>query len=89
MLCAKVGDLLNVGGTAIQTTPQTSVAFNGVLLAVVGATVNDHGSGLHNGPTFPTGSATFRIGGLAVVRNSEPATCGHLAIATALIDVSA
>lgn len=88
MLAAKLGDPLNTSAV-IDSTPQSVVTFNGVPLAVVGAGVSDHGGGAHDNAQFAVGSAVFSINGLPVVLTGNPATCGHVAVGTTAIDVTA
>lgn len=87
--CAVLGDLLTAGAaSALDSSPQSSVRVNGVLLAVVGSHVHDHGAGSHNNATMIAGSVTFRINGLAVVMTGAPASCSHTAIGTAPVEVT-
>lgn len=87
--CAIVGDVLSAGASSyIVSSPQAAVLFNGIPLVVVGAPVRDHGSGAHNAAHVNVGSACFFVNGLAVVRTGNPATCGHLVIGTAGVEVS-
>jgi uncharacterized Zn-binding protein involved in type VI secretion len=55
---------------------QSTVYYNGSLVAVVGDAVANHPSS-HTGVTLTNGSSTVRIGGRAVVRHGDLASCGH------------
>lgn len=89
-LCAQVGDHLSSGpGAVITSSPQAALFVAGVPIVVVGAPVADHGSGAHNAAHTNVGSIALKVNGLGVVFTGAPATCGHTAIGTAPIDVTA
>jgi len=71
--------LIDTAGGLIQTTPQVIATLEGFPIAVVGATVADHGSGVHNAASFVVGSLLMSVNGLPVVFATTPATCGDVA----------
>lgn len=87
-LCTRAGIDTISTGALINSTPQVHVAFNGFLVAVVGATVASHGGGAHAAATFAAGSPVFAINGLPVVRQGLPATCAHVANGSAHVMLS-
>ena len=50
--------------------------INGRPVVVVGDPVEDHGK--HSGVTMVQGAAGFRVGGRAVCRAGDQASCGHV-----------
>lgn len=85
---ARVGD--SVDAPALITgSPNSHVLLNGFPLAVIGATVAGHGGAPHASPVFAIGSAVMLINGLGVVRTGHPATCGHVAVGTTHVRLSA
>lgn len=68
---------IDVAGGLIIGNLRPSVTINGAPVVVVGAAVASHGLGVHSGAVM-TGSSTVSVGGLAVCRFGDPATCGHI-----------
>ena len=73
---ARIG--IDSAGGVIDAAPQTTVLVNGSVWAVVGSTVQSHGSSPHNAATMTEGSATVFAGGISVCRAGDRASCGHL-----------
>jgi uncharacterized Zn-binding protein involved in type VI secretion len=72
------GDI--VGGSAIAT--ESSVYINGKNVVCVGDSITPHGDGGHSGAVMVQGSSTVFIGGKAVCRSGDAASCGHTAISS-------
>lgn len=70
---AMVGSV--VGAGLIATTPQDWVRIENQLVAVKGATVTPHGTGPHAAAVVTAATGLPRIGGLAMVRATDRATC--------------
>lgn len=66
------------GGTITGVLAPT-VFVNGTNVAVIGAEVEPHGTGLHAAPVMAEGSATVFAEGIAVCREGDAANCGHTA----------
>lgn len=66
------------GGTIVGVLAPT-VFVNGSNVAVIGAAVEPHGTGLHGSPVMAEGSGSVFAGGIAVCREGDAANCGHAA----------
>lgn len=73
---ARVG--VDSAGGLILGGQQHTVFYNGNLVAVVGDSIQNHGSNPHNNAILTTGSTTVKINGISVVRAGDSASCGHL-----------
>lgn len=58
---------------------QSSVKANGLPIAIHGVSVLAHGGTPHDSATMIAASNNVKIGGVAVVRAENLATCGHAA----------
>ncbi|MFB9149524.1 PAAR domain-containing protein [Roseovarius ramblicola] len=76
----------SAGGTIVGDLVPT-VKVNGTAVAVVGAAVASHGKAPHAAPVMAEGSGTVTAGGIALCREGDAASCGH--VATGSGDVSA
>lgn len=77
----------SAGGTILGGGNST-VRVDGALVAVVGDAVAGHGLEPHTSPVMATGSASVFIGGIAVCRQGDVATCGHAATGSATVHVN-
>lgn len=64
------------GAHRAETAPWYRV--EGQPVAVVGDSVDGHGDGVHAAPIMTEGEAWFRVAGLPVCREGNPASCGHV-----------
>ena len=58
---------------------QSTVYCNGALVAILGDAVAPHGPGLHASAVMVEASGTVFAGGIAVCREGDAASCGHVA----------
>lgn len=68
----------SAGGNIIGVLAPT-VFVNGKNIAVVGASIANHGTGLHSSPTMTEGSSTVFANGVPVCRSGDASSCGHVA----------
>lgn len=73
----------DAAGGRVEGGGQSFVRAGGDLLALVGDAVAPHGAAPHSSATLAAGSTVLRIGGTAVVRAGDAATCGHPATGAA------
>lgn len=55
-----------------------SVKVDGKIISVLGDSVQSHGSGSHVAATITSASSSVFAGGMAVVRNTDSASCGDI-----------
>lgn len=72
-------DVDTAGGGLIRAGSNNHVFCEGHLVAVVGSPVSSHGSGSHSNATMVEGSPRVFIGGVAVCRAGDHASCGDVA----------
>lgn len=66
----------------------TPVYAEGAPVSLLGDTVSPHGDPPHSSSLLLTGSSTvFGPGGLPLVRQGDPATCGHVATGSVTVIV--
>ena len=64
-------------GGLINSTPNSRTLIGGHAAVVVGATVASHGTGPHANASFTAGgTGRWKAGGLNVIRQGDPASCG-------------
>ena len=69
---------VDTGGGLIDGSGISTVLVNGSPISVVGDSVADHGSGIHNPPNaIVDGSSTVFAGGIAVTIIGSNVDCGH------------
>jgi uncharacterized Zn-binding protein involved in type VI secretion len=78
---ARVG--VDAAGGIIKGVLAPSVLVNGAPVAVKGADVTGHGSGLHAGPVMVGASGTVFAEGIGVCRAGDAANCGDTASGSA------
>lgn len=74
---ARVG--VDSSGGTITGNLAPTVTVNGSPIAVVGATLANHGLPPHASATMTTGSSTVTANGIAVCRAGDTASCGDAA----------
>lgn len=78
-----------VGGGVILGPGAPWATLNGAPIALVGDAVASHGSSPHAAAVLTAGSSIATLGGVALCRNGDPASCGHTISASSFVDVSA
>lgn len=76
---ARIGDANTGGGLVVLSDPplQSSVYANGILIAVDGCAVSDHGNNAHNAPITANGNTSVCIEGIPLNRFGDADSCGH------------
>ncbi len=69
----------DVAGGTILNGGNASVFANGAIVAVRGSGVTGHGSSPHSSPIMVGASGTVFAQGIAVCRQGDSASCGHVA----------
>ncbi|WP_417702300.1 PAAR domain-containing protein [Pseudophaeobacter sp.] len=78
---------LDAAGGPIFEALAPSVRVNGAPVAVLGCAVTPHGIAAHAAPVMAAASGTVFAEGIAICREGDAASCGHLASGSG--DVSA
>lgn len=78
---------LDAAGGPISEALAPSVRVNGAPVAVLGCAVTPHGIAAHAAPVMAAASGTVFAEGIAICREGDAASCGHLASGSG--DVSA
>lgn len=78
----------DTAGGIITGTLVPTVFVNGKPIAVKGATVAGHGTGVHAAPVMDGASSKVFAGGIAVCRAGDAATCGDVATGSPTVNAS-
>lgn len=70
---------LDTAGGLIIGILQTKVKLENRYAVVIGAAIQSHGSGSHGSAIMNGGSSKVFIQGIGVCRQSDNASCGHIA----------